>query len=52
MLFPPLSNVLLTEVTTAAQVAEFIFEKGLARVRRPQGDILGWIKGQLYDPNY
>jgi malate dehydrogenase (oxaloacetate-decarboxylating)(NADP+) len=52
MLFPPLSNVLLTEVTTAAQVAEFIFSKGLARVRHPKGDILEWIKGQLYDPNY
>jgi malate dehydrogenase (oxaloacetate-decarboxylating)(NADP+) len=52
MLFPPLSNVLGTEVTTAAHVAEFIFTKGLARVRRPKRDILQWIKGQLYDPAY
>jgi malate dehydrogenase (oxaloacetate-decarboxylating)(NADP+) len=52
MLFPPLSNVLGTEVTTAAHVAEFIFEKGLARVRRPKGDFLEWIKSQLYNPVY
>jgi malate dehydrogenase (oxaloacetate-decarboxylating)(NADP+) len=52
MLFPPLSNVLGTEISTAAQVAEFIFSRGLARVRRPKGDILEWIKGQLYNPNY
>jgi malate dehydrogenase (oxaloacetate-decarboxylating)(NADP+) len=52
MLFPPLSNVLGTEVTTAAHVAQFIFSKGLARVRRPKGDILEWITGQLYNPAY
>ena len=51
MLFPPQSNILETEVTTATRVAEFTFEKGLAQVERPR-DIRTWIEGQLYTPRY
>ncbi len=51
MLFPSQSNILETEVTTAARIAEFMFDKGLAQVARPR-DIRAWIEGQLYKPQY
>jgi malate dehydrogenase (oxaloacetate-decarboxylating)(NADP+) len=51
MLFPSQANILETEVTTAARVAEFMFDKGLAQVERPR-DIRAWIEGQLYKPEY
>jgi malate dehydrogenase (oxaloacetate-decarboxylating)(NADP+) len=51
MLFPPQSNILKVEVQTAARVAEFIFDNGLATVERPT-DILSWLEGQLYHPQY
>jgi malate dehydrogenase (oxaloacetate-decarboxylating)(NADP+) len=51
MLFPSQADILATEVTTASRVAEFMFEKGLAQVDRPQ-DIRAWIEGQLYKPQY
>jgi malate dehydrogenase (oxaloacetate-decarboxylating)(NADP+) len=51
MLFPSQANILETEVTTATRVAEFIFDQGLAQVKRPP-DIRAWIEGQLYVPHY
>ncbi|HEY6401643.1 MAG TPA: NAD-dependent malic enzyme [Blastocatellia bacterium] len=51
MLFPSQTNILETEVTTAARVAEFMFDEGLAQVERPR-DIRAWIEGQLYKPDY
>jgi malate dehydrogenase (oxaloacetate-decarboxylating)(NADP+) len=51
MLFPSQANILETEVTTAARVAEFMFDQGLAQVERPR-DIRAWIEGQLYKPQY
>jgi malate dehydrogenase (oxaloacetate-decarboxylating)(NADP+) len=51
MLFPSQADILESEVTTATRVAEFIFERGLAQVDRPD-DIRGWIEGQLYRPKY
>ncbi len=51
MLFPSQADVLEMEITTAARVAEFMFDKGLAQVERPR-DIRGWIEGQLYNPQY
>jgi malate dehydrogenase (oxaloacetate-decarboxylating)(NADP+) len=51
MLFPSQANILETEVTTATRVAEFMFDKGLAQVERPQ-DIRAWIEAQLYKPQY
>lgn len=51
MLFPSQANILETEVTTAARVAEFMFDKGLAQVERPR-DIRGWIEAQFYKPEY
>ena len=51
MLYPSQANILETEVTTAARIAEFMFDAGLAQVERPR-DIRSWIEGQLYKPHY
>jgi malate dehydrogenase (oxaloacetate-decarboxylating)(NADP+) len=51
MLFPSQANILEVEVTTAARVAEFMFDKGLAQAERPR-DIRAWIENQLYKPHY
>jgi malate dehydrogenase (oxaloacetate-decarboxylating)(NADP+) len=51
MLFPSQANILQVEVTTAVQVAEFMFDKGLATVKRP-ADIRAWIEEQVYKPQY
>jgi malate dehydrogenase (oxaloacetate-decarboxylating)(NADP+) len=51
MLFPGQDNILETEITTATRVAEFMFDDGLAQVKRPR-DIRAWIEGQLYKPEY
>jgi malate dehydrogenase (oxaloacetate-decarboxylating)(NADP+) len=51
MLFPGQADILDVEVTTATRVAEFMFEEGLAQVRRPD-DIRAWIESQLYQPDY
>jgi malate dehydrogenase (oxaloacetate-decarboxylating)(NADP+) len=51
MLYPAQSNILETEVTTATRIAEYLFDQGLAQVRRPK-DIRSWIEGQLYVPRY
>jgi malate dehydrogenase (oxaloacetate-decarboxylating)(NADP+) len=51
MLFPSQANILEMEVTTAIRVAEYMFERGLAQVERPQ-DIRAWIEDQLYKGQY
>ncbi len=51
MLFPAQRDILQTEVTTAARVAEFIFDRGEAGVPRPD-DIRAWLEGLLYTPEY
>jgi malate dehydrogenase (oxaloacetate-decarboxylating)(NADP+) len=51
MLFPSQASILGQEVTTAARVAEYMFDQGLAQVERPR-DIRAWIEGQLYKPQY
>jgi malate dehydrogenase (oxaloacetate-decarboxylating)(NADP+) len=51
MLFPGQENILETEITTATRVAEFMFDEGLAQVKRPR-DIRAWIEDQLYKPQY
>ncbi|MDF2604149.1 NAD-dependent malic enzyme [Sphingomonas sp.] len=51
MLFPPTENILEMEVTTAARVAEHIFDSGAASVDRPS-DIRAWLEGMLYRPEY
>lgn len=51
MLFPPQSDILETEITTAVRTCEHIFDRGLATVDRPD-DIRAWLKGLTYTPRY
>jgi malate dehydrogenase (oxaloacetate-decarboxylating)(NADP+) len=51
MLFPAQANILETEITTAAGVAEFIFDQGQATVDRPP-DIHAWLEAMTYKPHY
>jgi malate dehydrogenase (oxaloacetate-decarboxylating)(NADP+) len=51
MSFPSQRDILETEATTAARVAEHMFEHGLARAERPQ-DIRAWLESLLYKPEY
>jgi malate dehydrogenase (oxaloacetate-decarboxylating)(NADP+) len=50
-LYPPQSNILDTELHTAAKIAELIFERGLARVGRPP-DVAKFIRQHAYTPAY
>jgi malate dehydrogenase (oxaloacetate-decarboxylating)(NADP+) len=51
LLYPPQSNILETEVKTAARVAKVVFENKLARVERPS-DLEALIRGHVYRPKY
>jgi malate dehydrogenase (oxaloacetate-decarboxylating)(NADP+) len=51
MLYPPQSNILETELYTAARVAGVIFDRGLARVKRPD-DLTAFIRAHVYTPEY
>jgi malate dehydrogenase (oxaloacetate-decarboxylating)(NADP+) len=51
MLFPPQSNILETEIQTAARVAKMVFDSNLACVERPQ-DYEAFIRSQTYKPEY
>ena len=51
MLFPSQADIQQVEVAIATRVAEFLFDRGLARAKRPS-DVRAWIEGQLYRPRY
>jgi malate dehydrogenase (oxaloacetate-decarboxylating)(NADP+) len=51
LLYPLQSNVLETEIRTAARVAKLVFDSGLARVPRP-ADMLALIRSHVYKPEY
>jgi malate dehydrogenase (oxaloacetate-decarboxylating)(NADP+) len=51
MLFPPQSNILETEIKTAAGVARVVFDSNLAGVERPD-DCEAFIRSQRYYPEY
>jgi malate dehydrogenase (oxaloacetate-decarboxylating)(NADP+) len=51
MLFPPQSNILETEIQTAARVAKLVLDSGLARVARP-ADMVAFIRRHVYKPEY
>jgi malate dehydrogenase (oxaloacetate-decarboxylating)(NADP+) len=51
LLYPLQSNILETEVQTAARVAALIFDSKLARVDRPK-DIVAFIRKHVYKPEY
>jgi malate dehydrogenase (oxaloacetate-decarboxylating)(NADP+) len=45
------SNILETEIQTAARVAKLVFDSGLARVPRPT-DMVAFIREHVYKPEY
>jgi malate dehydrogenase (oxaloacetate-decarboxylating)(NADP+) len=51
LLYPPQTDILHTEITTAQRVAEVIFARGLAGVERPK-DLRQFLELQLYKPQY
>jgi malate dehydrogenase (oxaloacetate-decarboxylating)(NADP+) len=51
MLFPPQSNILETEIKTAARVAKLVFDSNLAGVARP-ADCEAFIRSHVYKPEY
>jgi malate dehydrogenase (oxaloacetate-decarboxylating)(NADP+) len=51
LLYPLQSNILETEIQTAARVAKLVFDLGLARVARP-ADMVAFIRKHLYKPEY
>jgi len=51
LLFPLQSNILETEIQTAARVAKVIFDSGLARVDHPP-DMIRFIRQHVYKPEY
>src|SRR5215813_13759164 len=51
LLYPLQSNILETEIQTAARVAKLVFDSGLARVDRPT-DMVAFIREHVYTPEY
>jgi malate dehydrogenase (oxaloacetate-decarboxylating)(NADP+) len=51
LLYPLQSNILETEIQTAARVANLVFDSGLARVKRP-ADTVAFIRELFYKPEY
>src|ERR1700736_4364331 len=51
LLYPLQSNILESEIQTAARVAKLVFDSGLARVARP-ADMVAFIRGHVYKPEY
>src|SRR5262249_37812900 len=51
LLYPLQSNILETELQTAARVAKLVFDSGLARVKQPT-DIGAFIRQLVYKPEY
>jgi malate dehydrogenase (oxaloacetate-decarboxylating)(NADP+) len=51
LLYPLQSNILETEVQTAARVARLVFDSNLARVDRP-ADMVTFIRRHVYKPEY
>jgi malate dehydrogenase (oxaloacetate-decarboxylating)(NADP+) len=51
LLYPLQSNILETEIQTAARVAKLVFDSGLARVERPT-DMVAFIRQHVYKPEY
>ena len=51
LLYPLQSNILETEIQTAARVAKLVFDAGLARVERPD-DMVAFIREHVYSPKY
>jgi malate dehydrogenase (oxaloacetate-decarboxylating)(NADP+) len=51
LVFPPMKNILQVEANVAVKIAEYIFDNGLAGVRRPR-NIESYIRQMMYRPEY
>jgi malate dehydrogenase (oxaloacetate-decarboxylating)(NADP+) len=51
LIYPLQSNILETEIKTAARVAKLVFDRGLARVERPS-DVEAFVRRHVYKPEY
>jgi malate dehydrogenase (oxaloacetate-decarboxylating)(NADP+) len=51
LLYPLQSNILETEIKTAARVAKLVFDAGLAQVERPANEE-EFIRAHVYKPDY
>jgi malate dehydrogenase (oxaloacetate-decarboxylating)(NADP+) len=51
LLYPLQSNILETEIKTAARVAKIVIDSGLARVDRP-ADLEAFVRSHVYRPEY
>jgi len=51
LLYPLQSNILETEIQTAARIAKLVFDAGLSRVKRPE-DMVAFIRSHVYKPVY
>jgi len=51
LLYPLQSNILETEIQTAARVAKLVFDSSLAQVKRPS-DMVAFIREHVYKPEY
>jgi malate dehydrogenase (oxaloacetate-decarboxylating)(NADP+) len=51
LLYPLQSDILETEIQTAARVAKLVFDSDLARVEKP-ANMVGFIRGHVYRPEY
>lgn len=51
LLYPLQANILETEIATAVRIAQAIFDKGLAGVKRPK-DVEALVRSCLYKPEY
>jgi malate dehydrogenase (oxaloacetate-decarboxylating)(NADP+) len=51
LLYPLQSNILETEIQTAARVAKLVFDSKLARVERP-ANMIAFIRRHVYKPEY
>ncbi|MEY3025285.1 MAG: hypothetical protein RLZZ238_182, partial [Planctomycetota bacterium] len=51
LIYPPLGRIHDSAVEVAIEVAELIFDRGLARCERPR-EIHKWLRAKVYDPSY
>jgi malate dehydrogenase (oxaloacetate-decarboxylating)(NADP+) len=51
LIYPPQSHILAASLHVAERIATFIFDQGLARVKRPD-DVGALIRGRAYHPVY
>ena len=51
LIYPPTSNIFDASLHTAAKIAAYIFDKGLARIPRP-ADVEAHIRASAYKPVY